>query len=461
MGNFISYTMTKRQLAHFICITIFFPFIHNIEKCNAQPAADLIISGGEFTVCSGVAAKIPIVISKPLPVFIEFLHKESEVNYTFTSSADTAFNIYLLNVGTYKLERYGTTGDTVDFPYDSIIVSNYPHLSVALNGDGTFCSTSGENILEVDFTGLAPFTLEFYNNGELDTITTYDNSIVFDRDIDRTLKTVRVTDSVCELDTIASIDHKVIAVPKPEISGKDVICLGDEGTYSTDVALFSYNWSIPDDAAITGAGNIHSRAINVQWTGSGNKLVRLQLVDKDSKCESEWDNFYVTVSDYPVAEVNIDTAICFELNGSIIIDIPIANNEHIFWPGLNSGNTSVTFTEGGNYTYHLINESECADTGLVTILDSCTTTLFVPEAFTPNGDGINELLEIFGLYRDLEFRIYSESGILLFTMFQGEDFWDGKMDDKEAPTGTYYWTAKYSAQRGIQLTQNGHVVLLR
>lgn len=457
MGNFISNTMSRSQLILPLIAILFISFIITPDKCFAQ----LSIPQKEFTVCIGEVAKVEVTISKTLPVFIELRHQQSSINYTYTSETVSSFQINLITVGTYTILKYGTTGDTTVVVSDSIVISNYPPVSLALHGDGTFCSSSEGNILQINFSGTAPYTLEFYNNGVLDTITSETEIFSFDRSENHTLKTVRVFDAHCVLDTIVQLAHNVIEVQTPEISGKNIVCAGNQANYSTNLSTFSYNWSIPTEAVIISPTNIHSREINLRWATPGYSLVRLQLVDDASKCTSEWVDFNVIIAENPIAEINIDTTICFELNTSLDISIPTSANERVYWPHLNVTIPSASFSEGGNYSYWLINENACADTGFVTILDSCTSTLFVPEAFTPNGDPNNELLELFGLYYDLEFRVYSESGILLFTMYQDEDFWDGTVEGKDLPMGTYYWVAKYSDQKGNQYTKSGHVVLLR
>jgi gliding motility-associated-like protein len=73
---------------------------------------------------------------------------------------------------------------------------------------------------------------------------------------------------------------------------------------------------------------------------------------------------------------------------------------------------------------------------------------FIPQGFSPNGDGINDEFEISGLlnvFPDFELLIYSREGNLIFTGHQVDGFWDGITNEgllfrgELVPTGLYYY----------------------
>jgi gliding motility-associated-like protein len=86
--------------------------------------------------------------------------------------------------------------------------------------------------------------------------------------------------------------------------------------------------------------------------------------------------------------------------------------------------------------------------------------LIIPEAFSPNEDGLNDRFEILGLeqYSENELQIYNVHGIEVFRMADYDNSWDGtstgNMDDgNKLPTGTYYYiiylNGKDSLRKGV------------
>ena len=77
------------------------------------------------------------------------------------------------------------------------------------------------------------------------------------------------------------------------------------------------------------------------------------------------------------------------------------------------------------------------------VIENCPP--FVPQGFSPNGDGINDTFEISGLKNifNYDLLIYSRLGNLIYKGDTNVDFWDGTpnqgLGGMQAPTGVYYW----------------------
>jgi trimeric autotransporter adhesin len=97
----------------------------------------------------------------------------------------------------------------------------------------------------------------------------------------------------------------------------------------------------------------------------------------------------------------------------------------------------------------------------IQVADTVSATLYVPDAFTPNGDGINDKLSVFGNFTDLRLSIYTLSGDLVFTMLSQAFPWDGNYIDKAMPNGTYLWEAIFIGSDEKEYTKRGKVVLIR
>ena len=85
-----------------------------------------------------------------------------------------------------------------------------------------------------------------------------------------------------------------------------------------------------------------------------------------------------------------------------------------------------------------------------------------PNAFTPNGDGRNDVFVYTArLIERVELRIYNRWGELLFQTTTLEEGWDGSYRGAAAPQGTYLYRADVTDQLGNQFTLQGRLVLLR
>jgi gliding motility-associated-like protein len=93
--------------------------------------------------------------------------------------------------------------------------------------------------------------------------------------------------------------------------------------------------------------------------------------------------------------------------------------------------------------------------------DTASATLYVPDAFTPNGDGTNDKLSVFGNFTDLRLSIYTLSGDLVYTMISQTYPWDGTYNDKAMPNGTYIWEALFIGSDEKEYTRKGKVVIIR
>ena len=88
----------------------------------------------------------------------------------------------------------------------------------------------------------------------------------------------------------------------------------------------------------------------------------------------------------------------------------------------------------------------------------------VPNAFTPNGDSKNDVFKAvipFGV-QILEMTIVNRWGQKVFTEGNTNNGWDGKFNNKDAPSDTYLFVVKYQlAQGGVIESRRGEVTLYR
>ena len=89
---------------------------------------------------------------------------------------------------------------------------------------------------------------------------------------------------------------------------------------------------------------------------------------------------------------------------------------------------------------------------------------YLPNAFTPNGDGLNDLYGPVGAgVLDYHFMIFSSWGELIFETTDPNQFWDGRYKGKIVKLGVYAWSLDYKTVCNSEhkIHKYGHVVVVR
>jgi gliding motility-associated-like protein len=100
--------------------------------------------------------------------------------------------------------------------------------------------------------------------------------------------------------------------------------------------------------------------------------------------------------------------------------------------------TSQTFSVTG------INDNGCLDTASITVVVQPNLgDFFIPNAFTPNGDGRNDVFMVYGSsIRDIDIRIFNQWGQLVFESQDAQRGWDGSYGGHQQPAGVYLYVIK-------------------
>ncbi|MDD4148773.1 MAG: gliding motility-associated C-terminal domain-containing protein [Bacteroidales bacterium] len=96
----------------------------------------------------------------------------------------------------------------------------------------------------------------------------------------------------------------------------------------------------------------------------------------------------------------------------------------------------------GEYTVEIFDSMQCeVDLGLAILTDVQIDCIKIPDAFTPNGDGINDtfIIEGMDIFPTALLVIYNRWGQLLYSAETGQDWWDGKYKGNFMPTGPYLY----------------------
>jgi gliding motility-associated-like protein len=89
--------------------------------------------------------------------------------------------------------------------------------------------------------------------------------------------------------------------------------------------------------------------------------------------------------------------------------------------------------------------------------------IFVPSAFTPNGDRLNDVLTPIpvGVSEIEFFKVYDRWGNLVFSTAQFGKGWDGRIKGKDQPNDTYVWHVRGTAYTGQVIYKKGTVTIIR
>ncbi len=121
-------------------------------------------------------------------------------------------------------------------------------------------------------------------------------------------------------------------------------------------------------------------------------------------------------------------------------------------PGVNytwngKQDTIVTLTDPGSYTISAVDSLGCTKDFVVeaNFKDCFSCTIFIPNAFTPNGDGLNEILRGYSNcpLDNYQLQIYNRWGQKLFETKTLSEGWDGYVNGKKAPVDVYIYLVRF------------------
>jgi gliding motility-associated-like protein len=271
------------------------------------------------------------------------------------------------------------------------------------------------------------------------------------------------------------------------------LSVSEPGTYSVTVegACFQVSDEIvlglsaditaelPDDAVLCPGASItldmtDSNAQSYQWnTGSTDAVIEASIsgqytVEVFGACETVQDTFNLFIS-APLTNPLEDS---YELcrGQSLFLDASTSGATAYTWPD-GSSESSYSISDGGDFQLSLANNCQSIQVNSSIVERICDCTIYIPTAFTPDGDGVNDRFRT-EYSADCEFirysfRVYDRWGGLLFDSVDPQEFWNGTGLDDEffAPDGiyTYVLEATVASPRGgtESLDQHGQVTLMR
>lgn len=219
-----------------------------------------------------------------------------------------------------------------------------------------------------------------------------------------------------------------------QVSADTLICEGTPASLRASGGT-SYAWTPPHDLS-------NPQQNNTTATPSLTTTYQV-MVSNASGCKDSL-NTTVTVWNNPVISAGADKILF--AGGTVTLDGSATGNvESFYWSpttamlASNTLSPTVSPTDTVTYTLYVLPGQGCpvvSDDVFVFVYKS----LNVPNAFSPNGDGINDVWLVKGLetYPGSVTKIYNRSGMLVFEGKSGAS-WDGTYKNQPVPIGTYYY----------------------
>lgn len=337
-----------------------------------------------------------------------------------------------------------------------------PAISISANPPGTFCDGTviTYNSLvnnEGDFPQYKWY-INGVHNGEVNNIFITD--LLNDND---TVEAELVSSVHCPLQNPV-MSNKIIIdrLPplSPSITGDPAICFGKDATMQVvttggNGGPYYYNW---DNGLGTADNFILSPDSTTTYT--------VTVTDSCSLLRS--NDFTIVVNPLPIPAFEIDPPQATILNP--FFDFDDASQITSFWSwNFGDGGNSVfsspqhTYLNAGYYTVQLIATSNqgCVDSLSKQLYVEEVATAYVPNSFSPNNDGRNDLFGPIGhamppytitIFNRWGNKIYSDSG--------SDKFWNGKYNGEPAPVGVYVYVISFNDPM-LNKTYKGEVTLIR
>jgi gliding motility-associated-like protein len=246
---------------------------------------------------------------------------------------------------------------------------------------------------------------------------------------------------------------------------KNTICAGETiGLKAFGAPI--YTWSPPAGLSATNIGNpsaTPTASTNYKVTGS------------DSLgCFTDSAEVAVTVLPIPTVNAGPDVTISAGSTTTLQATASADVSSYKWSPSLGlscADCPTPTVTGGSNITYtvKVSNAANCFAQDQVQVFVTCTgSNLFVPNTFTPNADGMNDVFYIRGkgLFAVKSMRIYNRWGEMVFekkdvSPNNAADGWDGMFKGTKASSDTYVYQLEVLCNNSEFLKFNGTISLIR
>lgn len=277
----------------------------------------------------------------------------------------------------------------------------------------------------------------------------------------------RLTNQYGCIDTVASVVLTVIAKPILNFS-YDSYCINRLMTFTNLTDTFfigptQWTWDMGDS---TTRSTFNS---TVTYPTAGKRHIKLTATQL--YCQNYATSKDTTIDiQFPIAALRMPSVSAYKGVPKPIQGRVLPGYRYLWTPtrGIDfpdSASVNFNYQVTQQYLFNLISPGGCItpDTVLVRVFDDKLVDIFVPKSFTPNGDGINDVLYPYltGIGTFKYFKIFNRFGKLMFETTNPDAGWNGTFGGTQQPMAIYIWIATGIATDGSPIEKRGQTLLLR
>ncbi|MBK7816981.1 MAG: gliding motility-associated C-terminal domain-containing protein [Sphingobacteriaceae bacterium] len=250
------------------------------------------------------------------------------------------------------------------------------------------------------------------------------------------------------------IEIQVVAKIIPSISGNVIICEG-ESVKLTASGSDTYQWIPPTGLNVTDKSTVYA---NPKFT-----TTYTVTISNGGDC-GEVANVQVKVNPNPTVTAGPD--LLFNLDDPMYLDAKGTGTlTWIFGQDIVCSvcpNSQILPKTSGCYQIQAVNDFGCKATDDVCVEVTANYNMYIPNIFTPNDDGKNDLFTVYGTgFNKIEISIFDRWGAKLYTTTDIAKGWDGTFKGVLSKEDTYVYKVNFTTLDGKKHTKTGHVTLLK
>lgn len=242
--------------------------------------------------------------------------------------------------------------------------------------------------------------------------------------------------------------------------------------------------TVSDDARACAGEELSLEAMDLpgaryRWTGPNELEEETQRIDVGPLTASD-EGLYTVIGDVSGCET-------FPAEVRVMVDLPpsiafsgdtVYCRRNVSRPMIDAGQfTGYQWSDGrsrnplsviseGMYVVTVTDENGCSSVDSILVREFCPTQFYVPSAFSPNGDGVNDRFGVFAVdFQAVRIRVFDRWGGLVFESSIDRPDWDGRVGEELAATGSYLYQVSIdgTGEDGLPQTQvqSGSLMLVR